>query len=229
MAKEKILIVEDEEDILELISYNLAQVGYQVTGVTTGEEGLKSAHIIHPDLILLDLMLPGLDGLEICKILKNDTKTLHIPILILTAKGEDTDIVAGLDVGADDYITKPFSPNVLIARIRAAIRRGALGQSEEPNLINIHNLSIDRERHEVLADGHAVELTHTEFQLLYLLARRPGRVFSRDSIVNNVRGEDVIVTDRSVDVQISGLRKKLGNAGQCIETIRGVGYRLKEY
>ena len=228
MAKESILIVEDEEDILELVKYNLSKEGYRVAGAASGEAALKSARNSLPDLILLDLMLPGIDGLDVCKILKNDTKTKLIPIIMLTAKGEESDIVAGLEVGADDYITKPFSPKVLVARVRTALRRGARRGAKDDATLKVHNIVIDPGRHEVLVSGKPTELTLTEFLILHLLARHPGWVFSRYQIVNEIRGEDTIVTDRSVDVQIVGLRRKLGDAGQNIETVRGVGYKLKE-
>jgi two-component system phosphate regulon response regulator PhoB len=228
MAKEKILIIEDEEDILELVKYNLTKEGYHVTGAESGESGLKAARSGNPDIIILDLMLPGIDGLEVCKILKNDPKTGHVPIIMLTAKGEESDVVTGLEVGADDYIVKPFSPKILIARIRALARRKSEEIPDETAIIKIHDIVIHPGRHEITFKGKKVDLTFTEFLILQLLARRPGWVFSRYDIVNGVRGEDTIVTDRSVDVQIVGLRKKLGAAGVYIETVRGVGYRFKE-
>ncbi len=228
MAKESILIVEDEEDILELVRYNLAREGYRVAGLTSGEEALKVIRKSHPDLVLLDLMLPGLDGLEICKILKGNPQTGHIPIIMLTAKSEDSDVVTGLEIGADDYITKPFSPKVLIARIRTVLRRKRKQPANDSDVLKIYDIEIDPGRHEVLVAGRPVELTRTEFQILYFLARRPGWVFSRYEIVNGVRGDEAIVTDRSVDVQIAGLRKKLGQAGRYVETVRGIGYRFRE-
>ena len=228
MAKERILVVDDEEDILELVRYNLAREGYQVSGTLSGEEALRKARTEAFDLIVLDLMLPGIDGLEVAKKLKAGEKTQNIPIVMLTAKGEEADIVTGLELGADDYITKPFSPRVLIARVRAALRR-QVGKSEDQTaVIHIHDLEIHPGRRSVLADGQPVDLTYTEFQLLYILARRPGWVFTRGQIVDAVRGDDYPVTDRSVDVQIVGLRKKLGAHGDYIETVRGVGYRFKE-
>ncbi|MBW1916945.1 MAG: response regulator transcription factor [Deltaproteobacteria bacterium] len=228
MAKEHILVVEDEEDILELVRYNLSREGFHLTGVTCGEEGLKTARNMGPDLILLDLMLPGMDGLEVCRVLKHDGKTQYIPIVILTAKGEEADIVAGLELGADDYITKPFSPRVLIARVRAVLRRRAIEPPGETSPLTIHELAIHPGRHEVMVAGQPVDLTVTEFRLLHMLARRPGWVFTRTQIINGVHGDDYPVSDRSIDVQIVGLRKKLGSAGNYIETVRGVGYRFKE-
>jgi two-component system alkaline phosphatase synthesis response regulator PhoP len=229
MPKERILVVEDEEDILELVRYNLVKEGYQVTGALTGEDALRKARAEVFDLIVLDLMLPGIDGLDVAKKLKSDQKTVHVPILMLTAKGEEADIVTGLELGADDYVPKPFSPRVLIARVRAILRRKAGTPDErEVSMLRIHNLEIDLGRRSVLISGQAVDLTYTEFQVLYILARRPGWVFTRSQIVDAVRGDDYPVTDRSVDVQIVGLRKKLGVSGRYIETVRGVGYRFKE-
>ena len=229
MPKERILVVEDEEDILELVRYNLSREGYQVVCVTSGEETLKIAGSESLDLIVLDLMLPGIDGLEVAKRLKNDSKTRDIPIIMLTAKGEEADIVTGLELGADDYITKPFSPRILIARIRAILRRKTTKtRIDDTSVIQIHELLIHPGRRRVSIKGEPIELTYTEFQVLYYLARRPGWVFTRSQIVDAVRGDDYPVTDRSVDVQIVGLRKKLGSCGKYIETVRGVGYRFKE-
>lgn len=228
MSKERILVVEDEEDILELISYNLSREGYQVAGVTSGEKALKKIKSEPYDLIVLDLMLPGIDGLEVAKVLKKDAKTNNIPIIMLTAKGEESDIVSGLELGADDYVTKPFSPRILVARTRAVLRRQSTDQPNDSAIIQIHDILIHPGRREVLIQGSPVELTYTEFQVLYYLARRPGWVFTRTQIVDAVRGDDYPVTDRSVDVQIVGLRKKLGSWGQYIETVRGVGYRFRE-
>jgi len=228
MANEHILVVEDEEDILELLRYNLAKEGYRVTGVTSGEEALKSARSLLPDLILLDLMLPGVDGLDICRYLKQDSKTQHLPVVMVTAKGEEVDIVTGLELGADDYITKPFSPRVLLARVRSVLRRRTRQVPGDRDPITVHGILIHPGRHEVVVDAQPVDLTATEFRLLHLLARRPGWVFTRGQIVQGVHGDDYPVSDRSVDVQVVGLRKKLGSAGQFVETVRGVGYRIKE-
>lgn len=228
MARESILVVEDEEDILELLRYNLAKEGYRVTGVGTGEEALKAARTQVPDLIILDLMLPGVDGLEVCRLLKQDSRTRHLPIIMVTAKGDEADIVAGLELGADDYITKPFSPRVLLARVRAVLRRRKQPPPDEAAILKIHDLVVHPGRHEVLVKGRPVELTATEFRLLHLLARRPGWVFTRSQIVRAVHGDDYPVSDRSVDVQVVGLRKKLGEAGEYVETVRGVGYRFRE-
>ena len=228
MAKERILVVDDEEDILELVRYNLAREGYHVAGALSGEDALRKARSQAFDLIVLDLMLPGIDGLEVTKILKANEKTRHIPIVMLTAKGEEADIVTGLELGADDYITKPFSPRVLIARVRTARRRKTAKADDDTAVVQIHELEIHPGRRSVVAKGTALDLTYTEFQVLYILARRPGWVFTRYQIVDGVRGDDYPVTERSVDVQIVGLRKKLGSYGKYIETVRGVGYRFRE-
>lgn len=228
MTKERILVVEDEEDILELVRFNLSREGYSVMGAASGEEAWKLAASELPDLIVLDLMLPGMDGLEVTKMIKNDPRTRDIPIIMLTAKGEESDIVTGLELNADDYITKPFSPRILVARVRAVLRRKIKEPEDESSVLKIHDLVIHPGRHEVLVEGEPVELTFTEFGILSYLARRPGWVFTRSQIVDAVRGDDYFVTDRAVDVQIVGLRKKLGPASKYIETVRGVGYRFRE-
>ena len=228
MSKERILVIEDEEDILALIHYNLAKEGYQVAGAISGEEGLQRARQEPFDLVVLDLMLPGLDGLEVCRALKSDPALAPIPIIMTTAKGEESDVVLGLEMGADDYVTKPFSPKILLARIKAVLRRRSEGEppaAEE--VLRLGELVIHPGRNEVLVGGEPVELTFTEFRVLHFLASRPGWVFTRYQIVNAVRGDDYSVTDRAVDVQIVGLRKKLGPCGKVIETVRGVGYRFK--
>lgn len=227
MGKEHILVIEDEEDILAVIHYNLAKEGYRVTSRTTGEEGLREARENTPDLVILDLMLPGIDGMEVCHRLRKDPATAGIPVVMLTAKGEEADIVGGLESGADDYVTKPFSQKVLSARIKTVLRRREQ-EAGESAAIRIHELLIHPGRNEVLVAGEPVELTYTEFRVLSLLASRPGWVFSRTQIVDAVRGEGYAVTDRAVDVQIVGLRKKLGECGRYIQTVRGVGYRFKE-
>jgi two-component system, OmpR family, alkaline phosphatase synthesis response regulator PhoP len=228
MPKERILVVEDEQDILELVRYNLSRENYQVFCASSGEEALQIATSEPLDLILLDLMLPGIDGLEVTRRLKKNPKTQDIFIVMLTAKGSEADIVTGLELGSDDYMTKPFSPRVLLARIKAVIRRTRDEKPEDTAVIQVHDLTIHPGRREVQVSETPVSLTYTEFQVLYYLARRPGWVFTRTQIVDAVRGDDYPVTDRSVDVQIVGLRKKLGSAGRYIETVRGVGYRFKE-
>ncbi len=227
MAKESILIVDDEEDVLELVRYNLDKNGYNIDTATTGEQALAKARAKLPNLIILDLMLPGIDGLEVCKKLKSDTKTQNIPIIMLTAKGEETDIVIGLELGADDYVTKPFSPKVLVARVRRILHK-TIARDLEKSPVKIHELTIDPARRQVLLKNKLVDLTFTEFNVLYALAKRPGLVFTRYQIVDMLHGDDYLVTDRAVDVQMVSLRKKLGAYGKYIETVRGVGYRFKD-
>ncbi len=228
MAHEKILVVEDEHDIMELLTYNLEKEGYETYKSLTGENALAEVYKINPDLILLDLMLPGVDGLDVCKQLKQDERTREIPILMVTAKSEDSDIITGLEIGAEDYITKPFSPKVLIARIRSVLRRKKQKTDEQKNnRVIIKDLIIDISKHHVTCNDTAIALSATEFSILVFLAQNPGWVFSRSQIIGAVKGEDYPVTERSVDVQILGLRKKLGELGKYIQTVRGVGYRLK--
>ena len=229
-TKKHILVVEDEEDILALIHYNLTREGFRSTCATSGEEALRLVRKDPPDLVILDLMLPGIDGLEVCRTLKGQQETRSIAVLMVTAKGEEADVVAGLEMGADDYVTKPFSPRILIARARAVLRRNEGGEeaAEQSEVIKAAGLLIHPGRNEVLVDDQSVELTYTEFRVLHFLASRPGWVFTRYQIVNAVRGDDYSVTDRAVDVQIVGLRKKLGVYGKLIETVRGVGYRFKD-
>ena len=233
MMKKSVLIVEDDEDIRELVSYHLLKEGYQVASVASGEEALALAEAQPPDLILLDIMLPGMDGMAVCQKLRASPKAAATAIMMLTAKGEEADIIRGLNLGANDYVTKPFSPKVLVARIRAALRRGAVPaadpqQPDRGEVIEIHNLVIHSGRHEVRVAGEVVPLSSTEFRVLRFLAARPGWVFSRQQILDGVHGDNYAITDRAVDVQIVGLRKKLGSAGRYIETVRGVGYRFKE-
>ncbi|MFP4113730.1 MAG: response regulator [Spirochaetota bacterium] len=227
MARGRILVVDDEHDILELIRFNLERDGYAVFTVDTGEAALAQSARLKPDLVILDLMLPGLDGVEVCRRLKKGEATRSIPILMLTAKAEDIDIVTGLEVGADDYVTKPFSPKVLVARVNAILRRREdAGSAGSDDTITVHGITIDVARHEVWMDGEQIHLSATEFAILLFLGRNPGWVFSRNKIIDTVKGKDYPVTERSVDVQILGLRKKLGPKGKLVQTVRGVGYRL---
>ena len=226
-----ILLVEDEQDLLELLRYNLSREGFQVETAATGEDGLKKAREMGKrlDLVLLDLMLPGIDGLEVCRTLKGRDQTVHVPVIMLTAKGEESDIVRGLEYGADDYITKPFSPRVLMARIGAVLRRREGEQrGGDGSVIEIGGVQIDNERHEVRVKGEPATLTATEFKLLSLLASKAGRVFTRQQIIEAIHEGYAAVTDRSVDVQVVSLRRKLGEAGRSIETVRGVGYRFRD-
>ncbi len=224
----KILIVEDEKDIHELIVYNLKQEGYELLSAFTGDEGLEKAISTKPDLILLDIMLPIMNGLDVCRELKANDKTTHIPIVMLSAKNEDVDIITGLELGADDYITKPFSPRVLIARIRTILRRGEQSKDTDSKVIKLGDLIIDVGRHEVLLNKKSVGLTLTEFQILIILANRPGWVYSRAQLIDELREGHHVITDRAIDVQITNLRKKLGEFGKYVETVRGVGYRMRE-
>jgi len=228
MSKNTVLIVEDEEDIQTLLVYNLGKEGFSVTAVESGEQGLQHAIANHPDLIILDLMLPGMDGLSVCRALKKSDKTRGIPIIIASAKGEEADIITGLEMGADDYVAKPFSPKVLIARIHALLRRAGKQPADQDDVVRIHELEIDPVRFKTTLAGDKLELTSNEFHMLHFLARNNGRVYTRYQIVNAVRGEDYIVTERAIDVQIAGMRKKLGKHADYIETVRGIGYRFKE-
>ena len=233
MAKAHVLIVEDEADIQQLVSYNLIKAGFNVTCADSGEEALESLRREKIDCILLDLMLPGMSGTELCALVKKGETQQGgtIPIIMLTAKGEEEDVVTGLEFGADDYITKPFSPKVLIARIKAVLRRSQVPESDTGEarklVITIADLEIDKGRHEVRLAGEQLYLTMTEFGILALLAGKPGWVFTRQQIIDSVRGYDFLVTPRAMDVQIFGLRKKLGKTGEAIETVRGIGYRFK--
>jgi len=222
----KILIVEDDRDIVEMIEYNLREEGYETVSAFDGEEGVNVAKTKQPDLIILDIMLPVIDGFEVCRILKNEDTTAHIPIIILSAKSQEVDKVVGLELGADDYVTKPFSPRELIARARAILRRG---QVRQPGLrMERGDLVVDGAKHKVTVGGEEISLTTTEFKLLEFMAGRPGVVLSRDQILDAIAGYDSLVYDRTVDAHIKSLRRKLGQAKDYIQTVRGVGYRFKE-
>jgi two-component system phosphate regulon response regulator PhoB len=227
MAHEKVLVIEDDEDIQILIRHNLEKESLKTTIVSFGEKALLKLRSESFDCILLDLMLPGMmDGIEVCRTLKKDIKTQHIPIIMVTAKGEESDIVAGLELGAEDYIVKPFSPRILVARIRSVLRRKAKEVYNKEKVISLGDLEIHPGRHEVMLKRMRLDLTFMEFQVLHLLASEPGWVFTRNQVIDSVRADNYPVTDRSVDVVIVGLRKKLGTAGPLIETVRGVGYRF---
>ena len=233
MAKLNVLVVEDEADIQQLVSYNLIRAGFHVTCADTGEEALERLRTEDVDCVLLDLMLPGMSGIEVCQSMRKVESSARksIPVIMLTAKGEEEDMVAGFECGADDYITKPFSPKVLIARIKAVVKRSVADQSEDEqtrkSVISVDGLQIDKGRHEVSVDGEEVKLTTTEFGILSLLAGKPGWVFTRQQIIDAVRGYDFLITPRAIDVQIFGLRKKMGEYGRMIETVRGIGYRYR--
>ena len=227
MSKKHILIIEDEKDIAELLEYNLGVGGYYTYVANNGETGLKVARKQNPDLILLDLMLPGIQGLDVCRIIKTDEDTKNIPIVMLTALGQEENIVKGLESGADDYITKPFSFKILLARIKSVLRRGKLEEQDLNKEIKIFDVTIKPRTREVIISNAFIELTFTEFQILHLLSSHPGWVFTRYQIIDKIRGDNYSVTDRSIDFQIVGLRKKMGESGSLIQTIRGVGYRFK--
>ena len=231
MAKKKILVVEDDRDISELITYNLEREGYEIACLYDGGQVVDFVNKRKPELIVLDLMLPEVDGIEICRTLKSDAATKQIPIVMLTAKSEEADVVVGLQMGADDYITKPFSPKVLIARIKAIVRRTAdmqVSSSSVENVRNFGDLNIDLLKHKISYKDQEIKLTSIEFDIVEFLSRSPGRVWSREQILDNVWKEGKFIIDRAVDVHVRGLRKKLGKAKQYIETVRGVGYRFKD-
>tara|TARA_B100000519_G_scaffold72524_1_gene62509 strand:+ start:261 stop:962 length:702 start_codon:yes stop_codon:yes gene_type:complete len=225
--KNKILIVEDEQDIRDLLIFNLQKEGFKVESADNGDSALSLIRKNNFDLILLDLMLPGMGGFDLTRILKNDKKTSKTPILMLTAKGEESDIVKGLELGADDYMTKPFSIKVLIARINKILIKSN-NRSDEANVLKHNSLSINLKARDVIVEGKKIDLTFTEFEILKLLASHSKWVYTRSEIINNIRGDDYIVTDRTIDFQIVGLRKKMGPAGKYIKTVRGVGYRFED-
>ena len=226
MNRNKIVVIEDEPDIIEIISYNLKREGYNVISVDRGDEGLNVIRNQSPNLVILDLMLPGMDGLSICQQLKSDPIVRDIPVIIISAKGEESDVVIGLELGADDYLAKPFSPRELVARVKAVLRRGPIQSDKSKERIVIQNMVIDSARHEVRVSDQLVDLTATEFKILHQLASQPGRAFTREQLLNRVVGPGVVVVDRNIDVHIRAIRKKLGDCSSLIQTIRGVGYRL---
>ncbi len=229
MSKGTICIVEDEEDIREILEIQLKREGYTPLAADTGEKGLRMIREHLPQLVLLDVMLPGMDGFDVCRALRSEKSTREIPVIMLTARGEEADIVTGLEIGADDYITKPFSPRIVLSRVKSVLRRGQRSNEDPSGILEYGKIVVDQPRHLVKVNGEPVDLTATEYKLLVFLAKRPGWVFTRQQIVDNVRGEDYAVTERSVDVQVVGLRKKLGDQAELIETVRGVGYRAKEH
>ena len=226
--KAKILVVDDEPDALELIDYNLRGAGFQVFTAANGARATELAQRHLPDLIILDLMLPEIDGIEVCKILRRNSDTHDIPIIMLTAKADEIDRIIGLEVGADDYVTKPFSPRELTLRVKNILRRGKADHDGKQPVIEISGISIDPEKHEVLALGEKITLTSTEFKLLYLLASRQGRIQSRERLLEDVWEYEADVYTRTVDTHMRRLRKKLGDSANLIETVRGVGYRFVE-
>lgn len=227
MSKGSILVIDDEKDLIELVRYNLEREGFDVIVATDGKSGLEIATRHKPDMIVLDLMMPGMDGLEVCRQLRNDGRTIRIPVIMLTAKAAETDRIVGLELGADDYITKPFSPRELTARVKAVLRRTAM-QEQPAQIIRHGDLVIDVSRHEVVSQNVRVSLTATEFRILQFLVSRAGRVLSRDQIIDAALGQDTAVYDRTIDVHMTAIRKKLGKSGERIETVRGFGYKFSD-
>jgi two-component system phosphate regulon response regulator PhoB len=228
MGKDKVLIVEDERSLTDVLVYNLEREGYEVFVSHDGREGLRKAQTVLPDVLILDLMLPGLGGLDICKELKASPKTAGIPVLMLTAKSEETDQVIGFAIGADDYVTKPFSTKVLMQRVKALQRRKSFPESTDSDLITFGKLKVDKRSHKVSLGNTLIDLTPTEFRLLETLVRQPGRAFTRHDLMDSAIGDGAIVLERTIDVHVKSLRKKLGSLGDYIETVRGVGYRFRE-
>ena len=225
--KKTILVIEDEPDIRDLLEFHLKKEGYKVLTSNDGEKGLRTARRENPNLIILDLLLPGIKGLDVCRVLKNDVNTSKINIIMVTALGQEENIVKGLETGADDYVSKPFNMSILLARISAVLRRNTTDAISNHDNVHINGIKIIPRLREVTADQKKItDLTFTEYQILHLLATHPGWVFTRYQIIDKIRGDNYPVTDRSVDFQIVGLRKKLGDHGKLIETIRGVGYRF---
>ena len=227
MANPKILIIDDEQDVIDLLSLHLRKAGYALVTATDGATGLRLAREETPALIILDLMLPKMPGLEVCKVLKTDSTTRGTPVLMLTAKAEEVDRIVGLEFGADDYVTKPFSPRELVLRVNAILRRGK-GDAAEEKKISIGQITLDSARHQVEVGGRPVKLTSVEFKLLSMLMRRQGRVQERDRLLNEVWGYESVIDTRTVDTHVRRLRKKLGKAADAIETVRGFGYRIRE-
>ena len=225
VRKETILVVEDDRDITEVVRYNLEREGFRILEAADGERGVDMVHRSKPDLVILDLMLPGANGLEVCRQLREAEATRDVLVMMLTAKGEEADVVVGLEMGADDYLTKPFSPRELVARVRALLRRGKRQKRDDRARIQLNDLVLDATRHEVLLGDEPVALTLAEFRLLWALARKPGRVFARDQLADEITGGESVIIDRNVDVHVSSIRKKLGDAGKLIATVRGVGYK----
>jgi len=227
MPKGTILVIDDEKDLIELVKYGLEKEGFLVKGASDGESGLAAAARNLPDLVIVDLMLPGMDGIEVCRRLRSDARTATVPIIMLTAKSSESDRVVGLELGADDYVTKPFSPRELAARIKAVLRRST-SQTAPATVIRHGELTIDLTRREVSCEGKSIAVTASEFRLLHFLADHPGQVFSRSELIDGALGREISVVDRTIDVHITGLRKKLGDCGEWIETVRGFGYRFRE-
>jgi len=227
MSKQKILIIEDERALVEVLTYNLRKEGFEVHSATDGQDGLRRAQTILPDLVILDLMLPVIEGLEVCRVLKTGARTRDIPLLMLTARSEEVDEIVGFQMGADDYVTKPFKIKPLIQRIKALLRRKKT-PAAEGDVVAAGGVEIDRAQHRAVADGQELNLTPTEFRLLWALVRQPGRAFSRHDLMEAAMGDDALVLERTIDVHVKSLRQKIGSRAEQIETVRGVGYRFRE-
>ena len=228
MTKRRILIVEDDRSLADVLRYNLEHAGYEVTAASDGQSGLTQARLKSPDMVILDLMLPVIDGLEVCRQLRNDPATRDMIILMLTAKAEESDQLIGFSLGADDYVTKPFSVKVLMERVKALTRRRSEGAASDDDVVACHGVVVDRRRYRVTAGGQPLQLTRAEFRLLETLIRQPGRVFLRSELIDAALGEDTVVMERTIDVHIRALRRKLGEMADVIETMRGVGYRYRD-
>lgn len=228
MAREKVLLVEDERSLTDVLSYNLERDGYEVFVSHEGKDGLRKAQTILPDIVILDLMLPGMSGLDVCKEIKSNNKTSSIPILMLTSKSEESDQIVGFAVGADDYVTKPFSTKVLLQRVKAVLRRKNQPEALDSDTLSFGKIKIDKRSHKVMHGNTTLLLTPTEFRLLETLVRQPGRAFTRRDLMDSAIGDGAIVLDRTIDVHVKSLRRKLGDSGDFIETVRGIGYRFKE-
>lgn len=226
MAKPKVLIIEDERSLQEILSYNLVNEGFEVLTAGDGQDGLRRAQTALPDLVVLDLMLPGLDGLQVCRQLRSDPKTQNIRILMLTAKAEEVDEIVGFNMGADDYVAKPFKIKPLISRIKALLRRPS-AEASSSEVLSVAGIEVDRTHHTAKLDGEEMQLTPTEFKMLWTMMRRPGRPYSRNELLDNARGEDANALERTIDVHVRSLRQKLGDKGSLVETVRGIGYRFK--
>ena len=227
MSKQTILIIEDERALVEVLTYNLRKEGFDVHSATDGQDGLRRAQTTLPDLIVLDLMLPVIEGLEVCRVLKSGVRTRDIPLLMLTARSEEVDEIVGFQMGADDYVTKPFKIKPLIQRIKALLRRKKTATSEG-DVVSAGGIEIDRAQHRAIVDGGELNLTPTEFRLLWALVRQPGRAFSRHELMEAAMGDDALVLERTIDVHVKSLRQKLNSRAEQIETVRGVGYRFRE-
>lgn len=228
MSRPKLLIVEDDRSLSDVLQYNFAQSGFEVFQAFDGQDGLNQARLRLPEVIVLDVMIPVLDGVEVCRKLRTNEETKNLLIIMVTAKSEETDQLIGFSVGADDYVVKPFSVKVLLERVKALVRRRAGTQDVDDEILTRHGVMVDRVKHKVAVDGSSVDLTPSEFRLLETLIRQPGRAFDRSELIDAALGEDTLVLERTIDVHIRGLRKKLGTCSEVIETVRGVGYRFKE-